>query len=835
MTLAKTSEENLEDRPHGNDLWGSLLNGTDGSADKGTSACDAWQAFLNGPHCKDHSGVPESEWLQTAASVSPSNDKEPRIRSATSSQGFLKFQVGTDTPTTLHPHAVCQPLSDTREAALANVALNAEGHQSAEGCGSSAGDDNTVTREAPQRSQTNSVTDTLQEFSIKGATPVSEGYVDSSTKCHKRAIWERGRKGIIEEAGIGGDEPFTPHIADLVTSSGESKTTDMTAMPESQNARTVDRISQGARLDGGLCSSAGGEVTGTAHNAMHDTLAFRETIRQGIKDGARVLFSASRLGEERRILTNCKDNKVCTEEKLFGRLKTDEKQGEETRPNQKSENPSQENEGEEHEIKPEQLHTSELKQITCEENFRQSQIMKKEFKPEESYEDLKELRQTEIQTPHCFTSKYTKGLIDAESDIIQVLPEETRHENNKVITLNLSEGQRGGTSEEEVDDKQLKGECVQRKEEGSSPTQMEVDPALKSKTDKRVKMSDQTEEGKSLSCGDATQSQHEINTDRAEHGPAGKYPPKAELRWTHSQEVMTGQREEISPEHVMSEENSVKEDTSTELQHQPETLGRNEVNMSHVGGGLMGNVGDPRAERRTAESNAALEVIGSGVEKMLLERFAEDLVRGICEEVFGRKVQDCNRDTNIVAGREPAMMTDSNESPEERRTSTDQTHFHSEIQRDLNVSDRSGDLTTTLPTQSRKSLTDSSQTLSSAEEDCFQIKQRSVPHQETGGQTEECVVTQKESLNRLAPPSQKHMSCSSEKSKQSSGLIWWSVLYILSHITRLLICGLLVAGFFVILFLYDFPAFFVLYICSLSWWFYKWKRCRVLTNKEMMG
>ncbi|GLD63110.1 uncharacterized protein AKAME5_001475900, partial [Lates japonicus] len=225
----------------------------------------------------------ESEWLQTAVSVSPSNHTDPQTQYALSSQEFQEFQVGTDTPTTLH---TCQLLSDKHETLLANVALNAKDHQPAEACVSSPTDDSTATQDASQRSQTNSVTDTLQEFSLKGATPVSEGSVDSSAECHERAILERERKGIMGEAeGIGRDEPFTPHTADLVTSSGESKTTDTTAMPGSQNASTVDRISQGARLDEGLSSSGEGEVTGTAHNARDDTLAFRETIRQGTKDG----------------------------------------------------------------------------------------------------------------------------------------------------------------------------------------------------------------------------------------------------------------------------------------------------------------------------------------------------------------------------------------------------------------------------------------------------------------------------------------------------------------------------------------------------------------------
>ncbi|XP_061770559.1 uncharacterized protein LOC133561238 isoform X2 [Nerophis ophidion] len=60
-------------------------------------------------------------------------------------------------------------------------------------------------------------------------------------------------------------------------------------------------------------------------------------------------------------------------------------------------------------------------------------------------------------------------------------------------------------------------------------------------------------------------------------------------------------------------------------------------------------------------------------------------------------------------------------------------------------------------------------------------------------------------------------------SKKSNGFLWWSMLYILSHITQFTTCCLLVAGFVVIVSFYDFPAFFVLYMFSLVWWFYKWK------------
>ncbi|XP_044041799.1 uncharacterized protein ppp1r3aa isoform X2 [Siniperca chuatsi] len=978
MNLSKASVENIEDTPSVNDMWKTCRNGTDDTTGE-TSVCDVWQAFLNGPSCTGHSGVPESEWLQTAASVSPSNDKEPKTQCAASSQEH-EFQVGTDTPTTLHAHtsATCQLLSDTCETLLANVALNTEDHQPAEACVSSLKDDNTATQDASKRSQTNSVTDTPQEFSLKGATPVSEGSVDSSTECHKHAIWELEREGIIGGAERIGNEPFTPHTADLVTSSGELETTDMTATPESQNASAVDRISQGARLDEGLSSSREGEVTGTAHNAMDDMLAFRETIRQGTKDGERFVFSTSRQGAKEGIMSNCTANKVSTEEELFRPHKTeeceisqryaDEKQHEEFRWNQNSKNPLQENESDENEIRPAQSHADEFNpNQMCEDNFKQSQIMASEFKLDESENEgvasnnkgLEVFKKTEVEPSYCITSEETNGQIGTE-----LLNQEAWQHNDKDLQVNSSV-ERGNTSIiSEVHNKQLRptqaGEelSIQKDEEDSTLTQIQENVVLKSETGEHVLVSNQTEEGKSLSCDGIIEEQQEINPSaqirhtvqsretkkvfQSDHNtfrpfPADKCNPNpvevVEIRWTPSQDGMKGQKEdtgsEISPEEVTVKENVAKKDTSTELQHQPETLERTEEDMSQrekyervsirklkiiALGELMGNVENPQWERKnapaelkeqelsaevessphveykklsegtkypiTAENAVALEVIESGLEEMFLERFGEDLVRGVWEEVFGRKVQASDRHTNIVDGMggkladitnitqdfhlnfekdlndafdadvfsltdpnlslcqglEQTLATKSNEcSPKERSqslTTAEQTHFLSESQTDSNSSAHlCQDLTSILAAQSRQSSTESAQSCPKDQENYTQVKERAVNHQEKGRQIEDCVVDNKERFNRSAHPSHKHLSSPSE----SDSLIWWSMLYILSHITRLLICTLLVAGFFFIVFLYDFPAFFALYVSSLCWWFFKWKRHRVTTNKGMVG
>ncbi|XP_026183168.2 uncharacterized protein ppp1r3aa [Mastacembelus armatus] len=946
MFLSKASEENIEDTPPVKDMWETFLNCTDDTTNKGTPVSDVWQAFLNGTSCKDHSAVPESEWLQTEASVSPSNDKEPQTQYAARSQEFQEFE-------NLHAHtsSASQLLSET---SLANVALSTEDHQSAEACVSNPRDDNTVTQDASQRSQTNSATDTPQEFSLKGTTTVSEGSgsVDSSTECHKHVIWKRERGGIIGGAeGIGGDEPFTLHTTDLVKSSGESGTTDMTAMPETQNASAVDSISQGARLDKGLSSSREEQVTGTAHNAMDDTLAFRETIRQGTMDGGFV-FSTSRQGAEERIRMNCTENEVATEEEIFRPQKTeacavsqtytDEKQSE----FKLSENPLWESEGDENnEIRPALSHSDEFNpNQTCEENFRQSQLMENKFKLDESQNkdmasnDQERFEQTEEGTFYCTTGEETKDLIgDVEEEWLR----------NKALQPNSSVLQGGNTSltseihNPKLDPVQAGDElCIQKEEEDSTLTQLEEN-VLRSETSKHVLVSNQNEESQRLSCGEIIWEQQEINPSsqargsrkisHSDHDTFRPFPTNVcnpntaevdELRRTHSQDAL---KKDVGSEitQVMVKEGVTKRDTSTEPHHQPEILERIEEDMSQRGkdervstgelkievmGELMGNVDDTRGKRKNAPAEVneqelsaevkrpprvecnklsegtkdpitvAHEVTESGIDKMIIERFGEDLVRRIWEEVFGQKGQASKKDPSIFDGKGgrladipdircdchlfekyitdafdsgvfsltelptdphlglgPTTETSGDEySPQEQSqslTATEQSHSLTHLNLSAHLSQ---DLTVSLAAQSRQSLTKSAQTLSSPkdQENSSQIKERSVTHQETDRQTEDCAVAEKESFNRSTQPSRKHPSSSSEKLKESDSLSWWSIFYILSHVTRLLMCFLLVAGFFVVVYFYDFPAFFALYISSLCWWFYEWKTHRVTSNKE---
>ncbi|XP_047431812.1 uncharacterized protein ppp1r3aa [Mugil cephalus] len=931
ITLSHALQENA---PSVNNMWDAFLNG---AGDTNIKESSVWQAFQNGPSHGDHSGVPESEWLQSAASVSPSNDKELQTQYA-SSQEFGGFRVGAGAPAAVQAHTLAarQALSGTCETQLPNAALNTEDHERAEVCVSSPRDDNIETRDAPQRSQTNSVTDTPQEFSLKGAPPVSEDSADSSTECHRHAVREQEREGIIEVAeGIVGDEPFTWRTADLVTSSGESETTDMTAMPESQNASAGDRISQGARLAEGLSSSGEGEVTGTAHNAIDDMLAFRETIRQGTKDEARNAFSTSRA--EGGITTHYAENKVSTEEEVFRPQETeeceispryaDEIQREKAGLRQNSENPLQD--GDESETRPAQSHAdgADPKQ-TREEHFERNKIMATELN-----KDASSNKDTEVLDGHSW-----------------------QHD-DKQLNSSLPAGSTSAVLEvhdEQARPVQAGDEQCDEKREHSAPRQAEESMAMTSEIGEEEVLNE-TKEEISWSTDGISEEQHKVKPstdtrptveskevkmvfqsdyDTLRFCPTDKYNPNSleivEPRWIHSQTDMKGQKEAIGsetiPEEVRAKESVAKEDTSTE--RQPETserigedmcqededervsIGELEIEAMRE---LMGNVESPWGEREntaaelkeqelsaeaessprveykklsdrtkdpiTPETTESLDVIESGLEKALIERFGENLVCRVWKEVFSQEEQASNIRTNIVDGMgygstdttqdchllfddhsndtfdsgvfsltelptdpdislEQTLATKGNEhSPKERSqslTMLEQTQVLSELQTDLNSS---AHLSQDLATQCRQSPTESAQTLSSPkdQEDYSLIKERSVTHQETGRQIEDCAAPHKESFNQSAHPSHKHLCPSSEKLKESDSLVWWSILHILSHIIRLVTCALLVGGLFVIVFLYDFPTIFSLYIFSLCWWFYKWNRHRATTKKGMVS
>lgn len=941
ITLSKEPQGKLKDTATVTNTCDTFLNGTDETTTKESSVFNVWQAFLNASDCKAHSGVSESEWLQTAALVSPSNNEDPCAQCGAPRQ-VQEFHVGKDIPNLeARTSNACQLLSDTCETSLANVTLNTEDHQPAAACVRSPGDDNTATQDAPQRSQTNSVTETVQEFSLVGATPVSKGSVDSSSECHKHEIWEQEREGIIGGAeGIGGDEPFTTHRADLVTSSGESETTDMTAMPESQNASTVDTISQGARLHEGLSYSRDGKVTGTAYNAMDDTLAFKETIRQGTPNGERFVFSTFRQGVEEGLTTNCAGNKESKKEEIVRPQEIEKCQISQRRVEEQQ---RQDFSWKSHSLKQHEQNEStaitHVDGLNCnkmhEDHYNQQAA--KEFHWEDLESDygasnMKIVRETETDA----SCHKTKRLIEAESKIIQVLNEDAlphkgssshnllawHSENNAMFPeINVTQPSPLAQGEE------LHGKEEQNPTQRGTETNVTGDSVLVSEMEtdcceimperpkprKEILLSVVTKEEPFPHIEGTLETKKVFQSDTSQSLLTDEYNPEVvEISWTHSHNDITGHKEDvgsgISSEELVLKENVVKKDSSAELQ--PETLEGIEEDISQrdkderlrIGklkieamGELMGNVEHPQGESKNApvklkeqelsaevessphveyqkmsagtkkpiipDSTVTLERIESELKEMFLERFGQELVRKVWKEVFDHQynLQASCTHTNLVDRMEdplkdhtrddchlvgPIITSDKkccetldsgafsmNCNEGRPLNTTEEIHLvpHSNTSAHLD-----NDLNSTVGTQRSPSSTESTQSSPKGQESS-ERKQRSVTLQEIDSQIEDCAVAYREGCNRLEQPPQKHLSASSKKLEEADGATWWSILYAFAHITRLLICVLLVSVFFLVFFLYDFPTFFALYSFSMCCWIYKWKTYQVIQKQQDSG
>lgn len=871
-------------------MWETVPNDTADGAASETSVFDVWQTFLNESSYKEHSGVSESEWPQSGTSGSPTND--PKTPSSTSIQEH-ELPECIDIPTPLHTTDSYQALSDT----LTGVASNAADHHPAEACVSVPRDDNTAPQDATQRSEMTSRTDTLWEFSLEGAKPVSKGSTDRSAECQKIGIQGQEREGMIEEPEGVADEPCTLPTTDLETSSRESETADMPATPESHDS-VADRISHGARLDEGLSSGREDQATGTVHGPMDDILPFSWTIIQGAQD--------EEMLEE--IAKNCTEEEVFTGEEIFRPQNTeeceislsyvDEKQLEEFRLNRNSENPLQENGNVANEIRPfAHSHTGEFSpKQTCHDNFKQSQALTSIFKSEESVfenvalNNLEAFEKAEAE-PFNSTSQDTKRLIGEETEITQLNEEEWQN-NGKALQFNSSH-QSGNTSinlrESNKLPKAIQAErepSIQKEEENSKMTPIQEDIGLKS------------EAGKYRSffnwCGERHRASFE----------------GVETTWAHSQDNIKDVEGAIGPKDINQES-----EASRHLQGQPETLERVEQDTSQRGsservsiiklkielGEMSGNVGIPQGEGKkappqlkdqelsaegesspwaeyeelsegtkdpiTAENTVALELKDSGVEKMIIERFGEDLVRAIWEELFNLKMRGSDRDLNademdskptdkitqdilfkkdtfdsgifsltelpsnpsLTQSLENAQAPKS-DVPKDRSQeliTTEQTSLVSESGANSNLRahlDRA--LVSILAAQGVQQSTEEAKRSSSDQENHTQITER----QETGGQIDEREAAHKESFN----PSEDPTCTSCEKLKEPNSLIWWSILFLLSQITKLLICSV-VAGLFFIVFQCDFPAFFAIYIFCLLWWIYKCKRQHAVTTNGMVG
>ncbi|XP_061570586.1 uncharacterized protein ppp1r3aa [Cololabis saira] len=948
MTLSKAGEENM---PSVNDTWETFLETTSDAIYKETPVSDAWQLFLNGPGCKDRPDVPESEWLQTAVSVSPSNDMGPQIQNSARSQEIVEFQVGADTPTTLQSHtlAACQVQSDTCEMLSAAAAFNAGDRQPAEACDSSPRDDSTYPQDASQRSLTNSVTDTPQEFSLNRAPPVSEDFVDSPTECHDHANWERGTERIIgSAAGIRGDEPFTWHTADLVTSSGELETTDTTAMPGSQNASAVDRISQAARQEKGLSSEGEGEATGTAHNAIDDTLAFRDTIRQETKEAMRFAFSASRQGLEEGITMSQAQKEAFPGKQVLWPHETkergicasygDEMQLEKNGLNQNSGNQQQKGENYGDDTETLQLGAESFdSEQTCEDDSQQSRIIATEGSDNVPSNTPSMSEKAKVS---CTTGKETEALIGAGTATIK----QVRQRSDEALQSN-SFGQIGYTAfiSEGWDEQSRplqEGEEVYVQEREKSVE-------LKSDTGEQVILNPMGE-GESLSWDGKAMKPQEINPSAhtrptVESGemnrvsvsdhitfrphPAVKGNPNplevVKQRQIGLGEKARGQKEDVRRKIIPGEstvqENVGKGGSSTECH--PETSEEEDMSLEdgklkiEATRELIGNGESPQGERKNpmkgeelsaevessprveyeklsdgredpvrAENTALPEVIDPALEQMLIERFGEDLVRRILEEVFIQVVQASSRHANtddetgkrltnttkdfhllfegdfsdtfdsgifsltetppasnlsLFQDLEQTFLTKIKEySPKDQPlTTTEQTQVLHELQSNLDASAHlSQDLATTFADHGGQPLSESARAMTFLEdlENPPPIKERSVTRQETGSQIEESLNPHKEGFDQSSHPSHTDLSPPSEKLKASDSLLWWTILYTISHISRLPIYTLLVSGFAFFVFLCDFPAFVAVYIFSLCWWVFKSKRHQVATNQELV-
>ncbi|XP_077401793.1 uncharacterized protein ppp1r3aa [Vanacampus margaritifer] len=281
VTLSKASEENVKGALSVNDIWGTFLNGKGPSPDNESSVCDVWQAFIHGPRCEDNCGVPESEWLQTAALVPPASENQHVPRNARLA--------------TLAASAVGQALS---HALPAHVSSYAEKRQPSE----TRGGENRV---APGL-HTRPVAATLRECGSARAMLVSCDSVDSLSECHKHE--EDRIKGAIQ-----GDETSKQLTAAVATSQRGLTTTDMTA--KAQNAsRDSDSISQG--------ESPEWEDTGGAHNATDDVVASRDTIEHGAKDAARPKAADGIAMKSLRAVTSTEEEEVRPQKNEAGENQT---------------------------------------------------------------------------------------------------------------------------------------------------------------------------------------------------------------------------------------------------------------------------------------------------------------------------------------------------------------------------------------------------------------------------------------------------------------------------------------------------------------------------------
>lgn len=940
-TTTASPAAHVDDGPPVMDVWETFLNGTDDAASQETSVCQTWQTFLNQSGCSKLSAVPESEWLQRAASVSPSDDKKSLAKSAMDGKGH-ELRTVVDAAAASH-------MGTTQcvwEGPSAKITANPSDQYPAK----AQREESATSTDLPQRSGMNPPTGIPEKFNATGETAASEDSVQSSTVRQKRATGEQEEEEMREGVEGKDDEPLAPPTADSVTSSGERETTDLTSLSETQNGSAVDRISQGASADEGLSFSGEGQVAGTSHNETDDTLAFTGTIRRGTEAEGLFVFSTSTQGVEKGNGDSCAKS---TREEIFmprekaeceisQRFERDETQHEQLRPCQSGSNPSEGNDGDGNEVRSVQSNADQFGlNKTCHDNFVQVEIEGTTFKSEIDVAGSVNLPSDKMVEAEFSNSTSKGSLIGGEDRTIFEFNEDEKQSSvNSLQPLQRDENisKVYGPCNQQLKQIRSREELqIQDDQEASEATPRREGTRLNCEAGKGGLVFDETEEGKCLiSHTWGSREMQEVSrgdNDTFRPFPNSKCDPSptaaAETRWVHTQDNMKAEKwdigRQISPQEVAEEI-----DTSGELQRQPETPKRTEGDKSHrsnnekpsagelkieAPGDLTGDTGIPRGEGESvptqfkeqeqpagvkssphvesvklsagtkdpimAGSAMALEVTEPTLEEMYVQRFGEDLVRAIWEEVFNLKVSGTHRDLKAVdetagvlavapdvprdchppfedfddtfdsgvyslielapeSSLEPASVAQSdNWLPKDWSQALEpKEQMHSLPKSKMNLNSSAQFDVVIAPVSPANGGQRSSHSAHGSLKDLenhTQIRERSVACQDTGRQTKERMATHEEGRNRCDRTSCTEPSSSSEKLKEPGDPMWWSVFYIISHITRLIVCSLLVAGFYFVLFLCDSTAFFALYMFSMCWWFYKLKGHQVTTAKGMDG
>ncbi|XP_075907724.1 uncharacterized protein ppp1r3aa [Nelusetta ayraudi] len=707
-TTTASPAAHVDDGPPVMDVWETFLNGTDDAASQETSVCQTWQTFLNQSGCSKLSAVPESEWLQRAASVSPSDDKKSLAKSAMDGKGH-ELQTVVD--------AVAASHMGTRqcvwEGPLAKITANPSDQYTAK----AQREESATSTDLPQRSGMNPPTGIPEKFNATGETAASEDSVQSSTVRQKRATGEQEEEEMREGVEGKDDEPLAPPTADSVTSSGEQEPTDLTSLSETQNGSAVDRISQGASADEGLSFSGEGQVAGTSHNETDDTLAFTGTIRRGTEAEGLFVFSTSTQGVEKGNGDSCAKS---TREEIFmprekaeceisQRFERDETQHAQLRPCQSGGNLSEGNDGDGNEVRSVQSNADQFGlNKTCHDNFVQVEIEGTTFKSEIDVAGSVNLASDKMVEAE-FSNGTSKGSLIGGEDrtILEFNEDEKQSSVNSLQPLQRDENisKVYGACNQQLKQIRSREELqIQDDQEASEATPRQEGTRLNCEAGKGGLVFDETEEGKCLiSHTWGSREMQEVSrgdNDTFRPFPNSKCDPSAtaaaETRWVHTQDNMKAEKwdigRQISPQEVAEEI-----DTSGELQRQPETPKRTEGDKSHrsnnekpsagelkieAPGDLTGDTGIPRGKGESvptqfkeqeqpagvkssphvesvklsagtkdpimAGSAMALEVTEATLEEMDVQRFGEDLVRAIWGEVFNLKVSGTHGDLKAV-------------------------------------------------------------------------------------------------------------------------------------------------------------------------------------------